>query len=60
MIAENTDIAVGLPFTYAPNDYNERGATNLNTASHMAQMADLVAVHRNELEAAGVIIQQQP
>lgn len=56
MLQEGTDVAVGLPFTYAPGDYTNRSATNLGTSSHMAQMADLVATHRATLEAEGIVI----
>jgi hypothetical protein len=56
MVIEGTDTIVGLPFTYQPNDYKERSPTEIKTASHMALMADFVAVHREALDQAGVVI----
>ena len=52
--------AVGLPFTYVPNDYSRRSATSLSSAAYMALVADFVAVHRPALEAAGVVISLAP
>ena len=52
--------AVGLPFTYVPNDYARRSSTALSTAAHMALVADFVAVHRTALDAAGVVISAAP
>lgn len=56
MIKEGTLVAVGLPFTYAPNDYVLRDEANLSTSSYLAEMADFVSIHRAKLEAAGVSI----
>lgn len=54
MIVEGTDVVVGLPFTYMPNDYTERDPNRLSTASHMAKMADFVSTFRRTLESEGI------
>lgn len=54
MIAEGTDIAVGLPFTYYPNHYFEYEEDDVANHAKMAQMADFASVHSTELTSAGV------
>jgi hypothetical protein len=56
MILEGTNVAIGLPFTYAPGDYRMRNPWAISSSSHLAQMADMVGRKRSELEEAGVII----
>lgn len=56
MVRQGTRDAVGLPFTYAPDDYTRRSATDLTTAAYLALTADFVATHRSELAAFGVAI----
>jgi hypothetical protein len=56
MIREGDDVVIGLPFTYQPNDYHLRSATDLRTAAHLAQMADYVETHRTELENEGIVV----
>jgi hypothetical protein len=56
MYVEGTRDAIGLPFTYVPDDYTRNSATDLATAAHLALMADFVRVHRTELTAAGIVI----
>jgi hypothetical protein len=54
MIKEGDDVVIGLPFTYQPGDYHQRSSTDLSTAAHLAQMADFVATHRQELDGEGI------
>jgi hypothetical protein len=60
MYVEGELDAVGLPFTYVPDDYHRRDPWDPETAAYMAQMADFVATHRGELEDAGVLISENP
>ena len=36
MLIDGTRIAVGLPFTYIPDDFVPKGATDLRSAAHLA------------------------
>lgn len=56
MMLEGTRVVLGLPFTYAPDDYHLRDPWDPATAAHLAQMADFVSFHRAKLEAEGVEI----
>jgi hypothetical protein len=60
MIAEGTLSAVGLPFTYVPNDYRRREAESLATAAHLAKMQDFVGRFRTTLDAEGIGIDDEP
>ena len=59
MFREGTRDVIGLPFTYIPNDYSRRSSTDTQTAAHLALMSDFVGVHRQELQAAGIVIVDQ-
>jgi hypothetical protein len=56
MIAEGTSIAVGLPFTYYPDNYTSYDEKDVTNHAIMAKMSDFVASHRATLLAAGVDI----
>lgn len=56
MIVSGTSFVVGLPFTYAPNDYNLRDSQNLTTAAYMAKTSDLTLLFRSKLLAEGIVI----
>jgi hypothetical protein len=56
MYREGTRDAVGLPFTYVPDDYKRRSPTDTGTAAHMALTSDFVSAHQAELTAAGIVI----
>ena len=56
MVLENTNVALALPFTYAPGNYVLRDPWNLSTASHLAKMSGFVARNRAKLEQAGISI----
>jgi hypothetical protein len=56
MIAEGTSIAVGLPFTYFPDNYTNYDEKDVTNHAMMAKMSDFVADHRATLLAAGVDI----
>lgn len=56
MILENSRTAVGMPFTYEPNNYQPYNSNTLSTSAYMAQMADFVSRHRTSLQAAGVTV----
>ncbi|MBX3223106.1 MAG: trypsin-like peptidase domain-containing protein [Labilithrix sp.] len=60
MYIENTREAIGLPFTYIPDDYKRNSATDLSTAAFLALMSDFVSVHRSTLTAAGIVISSGP
>lgn len=60
MVVEGTREAIGLPFTYMPDDYQRRSATNLETAAYLALMADFTSVHRSELTSAGIVVSNGP
>jgi hypothetical protein len=57
MISEGTNEVIGLPFTYAPNDYRLRDPENLGSAAYLAQMADFVEANRKKLDELGVAVQ---
>ena len=59
MVLEGTNVAIGLPFTYSPNDYFLRDPWRISSASYLAQMADFVRRQRSALEAAGVVIAEE-
>jgi V8-like Glu-specific endopeptidase len=56
MYVEGTRDAIGLPFTYVPDDYHRRDPWDLDAAAVLAQMSGFVAQFRPQLEAAGVAI----
>ncbi len=56
MYREGTRDAVGLPFTYVPDDYKRRSPTDTSTAAYMALTSDFVSAHQTELTAAGIVI----
>lgn len=56
MSVKGKNHAIGLPFTYMPEDWQKRSATNLATASHVALMAGFVQLHRAALEREGIVI----
>ncbi len=60
MYIEGSLDAVGLPFTYVPDDYHRRNPNDLHTAAALAQTADFVATFRDRLDAAGVVIADAP
>ena len=60
MYIQGTRDAIGLPFTYVPDDYTRNSATDLTTAAFLALMADFVSAHRAELTAAGIVIYDGP
>ena len=60
MIAEGTRIAVGLPFTYQPGDYDRRDPNDRATAAYLAKMADAAGTFREALVAAGIVLVEHP
>jgi hypothetical protein len=60
MYIEGSLDAIGLPFTYAPDDYTRRDPNDLSTAADLAQMADFVGTFRSQLTEAGVVISDTP
>ncbi|MCW5835760.1 MAG: trypsin-like peptidase domain-containing protein [Labilithrix sp.] len=60
MYIEGTREAIGLPFTYIPDDYTRNKATDLTTAAFLALMSDFVGVHRAALTAAGIVLSSGP
>lgn len=60
MYIQGTRDAIGLPFTYVPDDYTRNSATDLTTAAFLALMADFVSAHRGALRAAGIVISDAP
>ncbi len=60
MYIQGTREAIGLPFTYVPDDYTRNSATDLTTAAFLALTADFVGAHRGELTAAGIVISESP
>ncbi len=57
MLLDRTNIAVGLPFTYFPNDYTVYPSKDLSTAAYIALMADFVSTHRKALESEGIVLE---
>jgi hypothetical protein len=61
MLMENTDIVVGLPFTYKPDDFNQYAPFEIDSSAWMALMSEFVEKFYDQLNTAGVIIaQSQP
>ncbi|MBX3196847.1 MAG: trypsin-like peptidase domain-containing protein [Labilithrix sp.] len=60
MYIEGTREAIGLPFTYIPDDYTRNKATDLTTAAFLALTSDFVSVHRAALTSAGIVISSGP
>jgi len=53
---EGTNIAIGLPYTYRPHDFNLRDPWDLDTAAYLAQIGDFVTRNRQKLNQAGITI----
>lgn len=60
MYLEGTREAIGLPFTYLPDDYNRYSSTDVSSAAYLALMAGFVSNHAAELAAAGIVISNGP
>ena len=60
MIRKGSREVIGLPFTYAPNDYRRRSATDPRTAATLALTSDFVKIHRAELVEAGIVLVESP
>ncbi len=61
MYLENTNIAIGLPYTYRPGDYTNYPQDDLKTSAWLAKMSDFVDRNKKKLEDVGVVIvDQQP
>jgi hypothetical protein len=56
MIMESTDIAIGLPFTYKPGDFNQTPAFDASNAAWIALMSEFVEKFYDKLATAGVVI----
>ncbi len=55
MIARNTDIVIGLPFTYRRGDFMHYRAEDLRNSAYFAAMSEFVSRHEHELRDAGVV-----
>jgi hypothetical protein len=60
MYVAGTRDVIGLPFTYTPDDYQRRSASDLDTAAFLALTADFVGIHQAELVQAGIVSDGKP
>jgi V8-like Glu-specific endopeptidase len=56
MILKGSDIVVGLPYSYMPDDYKPRSKADTRTAATMARIEEFVKTHGATLKKFGVAI----